>query len=379
MTRKLYDENAYMTHFSATALSCKQAENGFAVVLDQTAFFPEGGGQAADCGTLARQSVLDVQISDGVVYHYVRNPLAAGESVEGLVDWPIRLSRMRQHTGEHILSGVVHGMTGYDNVGFHMGSEGITVDFSGVLTEEQLRAAVETANRIVMEDRPARVWYPTEDELKTLSYRSKKEITEAVRLVEIQGTDLCACCAPHLSTTGQVGPIVVLQTEKIHGGSRILFCCGEEAQKYISQILAENKNISALLSAKPTQTYAAVERMSQEVSNLKFRESVALKEWYHTLAELHRGKGNTLLFPPCGDAGKIAMAVAETCGGKCAVFLTKENGFTYAIAAKDGDLRPISKELHAAFGGKGGGRSELVLGYIGASKKNIEEFWEKHI
>ncbi len=379
MTRKLYDENAYMTQFSATVLSYMPAGNGYAVVLDQTAFFPEGGGQAADCGTLAGQSVLDVQLKDGVVYHYVKNPLAVGESVEGLVDWPTRLSRMRQHTGEHILSGVVHELTGYDNVGFHMGTDGITVDFSGVLTEEQLGAAVETANRIVMENRPVRAWYPTEDELKTLSYRSKKEITEAVRLVEIQGADLCACCAPHLSTTGQVGAIVVVQTEKIHGGSRILFRCGQEAQAYIAQILTGNKNISVLLSAKPTQTCAAVERMNQEVSALKFRESVALKEWYHTLAELHSGKGDVLLFPPCGDVGKIVMAVAETCGGKCAVFLSKDNGFIYAIAEKGGDLRPISKELHAVFGGKGGGRIELVQGYISTSKKSIEEFWEKHV
>ena len=181
MTRKLYDENAYLTQFSATVLSCMPVEDGFAVVLDQTAFFPEGGGQEADCGKLAGQDVLDVQIADGIVRHYVGKPLVVGERVEGLLNWEIRLSRMRQHTGEHILSGVVHEMTGYDNVGFHMGSEGITVDFSGVLTEEQLCTAVATANRIVMENRPVKAWYPTENELKKLSYRRASEISFLLR------------------------------------------------------------------------------------------------------------------------------------------------------------------------------------------------------
>ena len=172
---------------------------------------------------------------------------------------------------------------------------------------------------------------------------------------------------------------MVLQTEKIHGGSRILFRCGKEAQEYTTQILAESKKVSAMLSAKPTEISDAVARMSQELSNLKLRESVVQKEWYRTLAELYRGKGNVLLFPTCGDTSKMALAVAETCGGTCGVFLSKEEGYSYAVAEKNGNLQTLSKTLHGVLGGKGGGRGELVQGYITASKKDIQEFWEKNI
>lgn len=369
MTRKLYDENAYTVTFTAKVLSCE----GNAVVLDATAFFPEGGGQAPDKGTLNGIPVTDVQIAGGIITHTCLSPLPVGETVEGEIDWSTRFHRMQQHSGEHIVSGIVHAMKGYDNVGFHMGADCTTVDFSGKLTDEEIGEIQKKANETVTENRPIRAWYPAEEELSRLPYRSKKALTEAVRLVEIESTDLCACCAPHVRSTAEVGPIVILGREVIHGGTRLSMLCGSRAMEHISAVLEQNKAVSATLSAKPLETAAAVTRMAEELGNTKFRLAQTEKELYAALAEAYRGKGNTLLFRQSGDAGKLACAVSETCGGFCAVFVKTETGFRYAISGKN--VRQLGQDLHAVLGGKGGGKPTLVQGSIPAEKKDIEEFF----
>lgn len=369
MTRKLYDENAYTVTFAAKVLSCE----GNTVVLDATAFFPEGGGQAPDLGTLNGIPVTDVQIKDGIITHTCLSPLPVGKTVEGEIDWRTRYDRMQQHSGEHILSGIVHALKGYDNVGFHMGADCITVDFSGKLTDGEIALVQEQANAAVTENRPIRAWYPAEEELSCLPYRSKKELTEAVRLVEIENTDLCACCAPHVRSTAEVGPIVILGREVIHGGTRLSMFCGSRAMEHISAVLEQNKAVSAALSAKPLETAAAVTRMAEELGSTKFRLAQTEKELYAALAEAYKHKGNTLLFRQSGDAGKLSCAVSETCGGFCAVFVKTEAGFRYAISGEN--VRQLSQDLHAALGGKGGGKPELVQGSIPAAKSEIEEFF----
>ena len=371
MTRKLYDENAYTVTFTAKVLSCE----GNAVVLDATAFVPEGGGQAPDKGTLNGIPVTDVQISGGIITHICTSPLPVGETVEGVIDWKTRFDRMQQHSGEHILSGIVHAMKGYDNVGFHMGADFTTVDFSGKLTDEEISEIQKKANEAVTENRPIRAWYPAEEELPHLPYRSKKELTEAVRLVEIENTDLCACCAPHVRSTAEVCPIVILSREVIHGGTRLTMLCGSRAMEHISAVLEQNKTVSAALSAKPLETAAAVRRMAEELGNTKFQLSQTVKELHTALAEAHRGKGNVVLFRQSGDAGKLACAVSETCGGFCAVFVKTEAGFRYAISGEN--VRQLGQNLHAALGGKGGGKPELVQGSIPARQEDIEAFFRE--
>ncbi len=370
MTRKLYDENAYTAVFTAKVLSCE----GSAVVLDQTAFFPEGGGQAADTGTLGGVAVTDVQEKDGVIYHTCAAPLPVGETVEGQILWAQRFSRMQQHSGEHVVSGLVHALFGYDNVGFHMGLDGITVDFSGKLTDDDLALLQEKANTVVWENRPIRAWYPAETELSALPYRSKKELTGSVRLVEIENIDLCACCAPHVAHTGEIGPIVILSRESFHGGTRLQMLCGERAFSHLASVLEQNKAVAALCSVKPHETHAAVSRLMGELGDVKQQLSQTAKELYATLAELHRGAGDVLLIREDCDAGKLAVAVGETCGGLCAVFVKTEAGFRYAVCGEN--AKEFTTALHAALGGKGGGKPNFVQGSVPAGKKEIENFWE---
>lgn len=377
MTRKLYDENAYLAQFSAKVLTCEAAQNGYAVTLDATAFFPEGGGQGCDVGRLGGAEVTDVQLNGDEIVHLCASPLPVGEVVAGEIDWQTRFARMQSHTGEHILSGTVHKLTGYQNVGFHMGEDCITVDFSGKLSDEDIRDLQTRVNAIVQEDRPVKAWYPTEEELRSLPYRSKKEIEGAVRLVEIEDADLCACCAPHVKRTGEVGPILVLGRESFHGGTRLSMLCGKAATEYILAVLEENKGISALLSAKATKTHAAVQRMAEELGAVKLQLSQAQKELYASLAKLHENAENPLLFREGGDAGKIACAIAESCKGKCAVFVRTEGGYRYAVSEEGGNLSDFAKTLHAALGGRGGGRGPLIQGSVPASQKDIEAFWRE--
>ena len=375
MTRKLYDENAYTAQFTAKVLSCEERDGAYLVALDATAFFPEGGGQAADGGTLNGIPVTDVQLVGDTVIHTLTKPLTVGETVQGEIDWATRFSRMQQHTGEHMLSGLVHSRTGYHNVGFHMGADCTTVDFSGKLSDEEIALLQREVNRLVQENLPVHTWYPTEAELQILSYRSKKEIDGALRLVKIAGVDLCACCAPHVSTTGQVGPVLILGRESIHGGTRLQMLCGSAATDYLLAALEQNKQVAAMLSAKPLETAAACKRLGEENGSLKLQLSQTAKELTAAVAEANRGKGNVLLFRESGDASKLACAVAEVCGGKCAVFLPTETGFRYAVAEQDGDLSAFVKELNAALQGRGGGRGGLVSGTVTASRREIEAYF----
>lgn len=379
MTRKLYDENAYTTRFTAKVLSCQPEGKAYSVILDATAFFPEGGGQAPDEGTLNGIPVLDVQETGGGIVHTCPAPLPVGETVEGEINWPLRLSRMQQHSGEHILSGIVNAMTGFSNVGFHMGADCTTVDFSGRLSDETISEVMEKANAVVRQNVAIRAWYPTREELSSLTWRSKKEIDGPLRLVEIPGADLCACCAPHVARTGEAGPIVILGREVIHGGTRLQLLCGKAAMDHVTAVLAENKGISALLSAKPLETCAAVKRTLDELGQLKLQLSQTAKELHTALAEAHRGKGNVLLFRENGDAGKLACAVAETCGGKCAVCIPAEGGWRCAVAEQNGDLQAFGKELFAALGGRGGGRGGLIQGSITANRAEIEAYFGRLI
>lgn len=369
MTEKLYDIDPYLTTFTATVLSCRENR----VVLDRTAFFPEGGGQAADLGTLNGIAVTDVQIENGVITHTCRTPLPVGENVEGVIDWDTRYNRMQQHSGEHILSGIVHAKKGYDNVGFHMGADCTTVDFSGKLTDEEIAEIQLAANEAVQRNLPIRAWYPTQEELSSLPYRSKKELNEAIRLVQVEGIDLCACCAPHVHSTAEAGPIAILARETLHGGTRLSMLCGARATAYLLTVLEQNKGVSALLSAKPHETLSAAQRLSEELGSLKLQLSQTTKELYTALAESHRNTGDVLLFRQSGDAGKLACAVQETCGGICAVFVQTEAGFRYAIAGEN--VRELGQTLHAALGGKGGGKPNLIQGSTPANQKELERFF----
>ncbi len=393
-TERLYYKDAYIKEFTAGVLDCREVKNGFQIVLSESAFYPEGGGQPFDIGTLrdlrtdAVVKVLEVQEKDGELLHYTDKPLTVGAEVKGEIDWERRFDLMQQHSGEHIVSGIVHADYGYDNVGFHMGSGTITIDFNGMLDEEDLQKIEEKANRAVWEDQPTHIFYPDPEELEALPYRSKKELTGKVRIVEFPGkendpyVDMCACCGTHVARAGEIGLVKLLSVEKFREGVRVEMLSGKRALDYLSMTYGQNHRISVLLSAKPGQTADAVQRTMDENFRLRGRVMELEDELFAKRAEQLTGAGDVLLFEEELDSDslrKLAVAVMESCGGRCAVFSENKDGsFKYAIGEKDGDLRSLIKEMNQALEGRGGGKPFFVQGSVKRSEDEIREFFALH-
>lgn len=380
MTEKLFYTNSHLKEFSATVLSCDKGKHGYDVVLDQTAFYPEGGGQPADHGTIAGVAVTDVHEKDGTIIHDCEVPLPVGEKVEGIIDWPRRFRFMQSHSGEHMVSGLIHEAFGYHNVGFHMGKDAVTIDFDGPISEEQLTELERKVNEAIWKDTPVEILWPHARELKKLPYRSKKELTGAVRIVKFPGVDLCACCGTHVKCTGEIGLVKFLSCVKFHEGVRIEMLAGAEALAYLSGAWEQNRQISALLSARPMETAAAAARMQQELNDNKYRLTQIEDKLFRQQAEGYAGKGDVLLFEEGlrPDAvRRLADAVLQVCGGRCAVFSQTAEGFQYAMGEKDGDLRSFTKEMNEALKGRGGGKPQFVQGSVQAARVEIEGFFKR--
>ena len=296
-TKRLYYEDVYIKEFRGTVTECRKTDKGYRILLDQSAFYPEGGGQPCDLGTLNDIRVTDVQEEEGELIHYTEEPLEAGTEVEGKIDWERRFDLMQQHSGEHMVSGLIHEAYGYNNVGFHMGSDVITIDFSGVLTWEQLEEIEEKVNRKIWENSPVRIFYPSEEELKTLPYRSKKELEGKIRLVEFPGADLCACCGTHVTHTGEIGAVKFLSVENFREGVRVsMISSGKRVMDYLKTVNDQNRQISVKLSAKQEETAQAVERLWEENYRLKGRLLNMEQELCRTEAQRWEGEGSVLLF-----------------------------------------------------------------------------------
>lgn len=378
---KLYEKDPFLTRFSAAVESCAQSKKGWDVILDQTAFYPEGGGQPYDQGTLGGVRVLEVHEREGRVVHTCDGPLDPGGRVEGEIDWDRRFDLMQNHSGEHIVSGIAHSKWGCDNVGFHMGGDLITIDLNIPLSEEQLWQLEAAANRYIWENHPISITFPSPQELETLDYRSKKALTGRVRIVSFPGADTCACCGTHVAFSGQVGLVKLLSMQKFRDGVRIELVCGGRALRYLSGIWEQNRHVSNLLSAKPFQTGAAVERLLEENAALKSRMLSLEDSQFAALAREHAGAGDVVLFldglSPDG-LRRVCDAVLHTCGGRCACFSGGgEHGYKYAVGQKDGDLRSLVREMNQALNGRGGGRADFVQGSVQASRGEIEAFFAR--
>ena len=378
MTEKLYYTDSHIHEFSARVLSCEKAKKGFAVVLDKTAFFPEGGGQPADTGFIGPAAVRDVQEQNGEIFHYTDQALTPGEEYACALDWEQRLCRMQNHSGEHIVSGITHKLYGFDNVGFHMGAECMTIDFSGELSWEQLTEIETLANQAVRDDLPVKTCFPGPEALSQMEYRSKLELTRDVRIVEIPGTDRCACCAPHVKRTGEIGLIKLLSAERHRGGVRIELVCGMDALREC-RLMQENVTaISGLLSAKRAKSAAAVERVLAEQARLKER----VAELSMALARLKAERfgyteGNICVFDKVLDEvalRELVNLLMEKCGGMAGAFSgSDETGYMYIIGSKNIDLRSHSREINAAINGKGGGTAEMIRGRASTTAENIQK------
>lgn len=408
-TIKLYDNDAYQTHFCASVLSCElrdkpldkpqghlqsqsqchsqndgKADSGkplYDIILDQTLFFPEEGGQNADSGSLNSHPVLDVQIKDGLIRHTTDVPFSPGSQVEGQIDWQPRYSNMQQHSGEHILSGLVHARFGYDNVGFHLGIKNVTLDFNGFFTPEQLEQIESLANEAIWKNIAIDAAYLPKEQLDALEYRSKIELTGPVRIVTIPGYDVCACCAPHVKRTGEIGLIKITDAIKYKGGMRISIQCGDRALEDYRMKQQQLSAVSVLLSAKLETAADAVGRLKDENFALKgqiMALQTALME--QKANAVPADAANLLLFEPRLEFGvhkKYVNLLAAKCPGICAVFAGSDReGYRYLIASSSQDVRPLHDRLKKELPAKGGGSKEMVQGSCSASREQVYSLFD---
>lgn len=375
---KLYERDPYLTRFEARVESCVPGKRGYEVILDRTAFYPEGGGQPWDTGVLGGVEVLEVHQREEQVVHLCAAPLEPGTEVEGELNWERRFDLMQNHSGEHIVSGLAHARWGCENVGFHMGSETITIDFDRVLDGGQLEELEEAANRYLWQDRPVRVEWPDAETLERMTYRSKKALSGRVRIVTFPGADVCACCGTHVSSAGQVGLIKLLGVQNFRSGVRIELVCGGRALAYVNQITAQNRQVSNLLSAKAFETGKAARRLLEENAALKARLEELEERRFRELARAHAGAGDLVLFEEGLNPGglrRLCDALLQTRAGRCCCFSGAEGeGYQYAIGQRDGDLRQLTRALNQALGGRGGGKPGFVQGSVRAGRAEIEAF-----
>lgn len=380
-TEKLFYQDAYLKETTAKVLECRKGKHGYEIVLNRTCFYPEGGGQPGDRGTLNGIPVTDTHEKDGMVLHYTDSPLEPGTEVTAVIDWARRFDLTQQHSGEHMVSGVVHRIYGYDNVGFHMGADMVTIDFSGELTEQQLREVETEVNQRIWLDDAVKCWYPSPEELKEIPYRSKKELTGKVRIAEFPGADICACCGTHVAHTGEIGLVKIVSVEKFHSGVRVEMLSGGRALRYLTAVQDQNRQVSQLLSAKVMETAKAVKNLTDEAERLRQQVYAMENAQFAAKAEQLRGQGNVLVKMDGLSADGVrraAIAIQETCGGRAAVFSgDEENGYKYAVGEPDGNLRDWVKELNGALQGRGGGKPGFVQGSVAAKWDEIVAFMSR--
>lgn len=385
MTIQLYNQDVYTKKFTAKVLSCRKASERelYEVILDRTAFFPEGGGQYGDVGWISGIRVVDTQEKNGEIIHYTEAHLQEETTVEGELDWNIRFSRMQQHTAEHILSGLVHDRFGYQNVGFHLGDDLCTMDFNGPITKEEMEEIEQEANKAVYKNIPVQILYPSEDELKGMEYRSKIEIDGQVRIVLIPGYDQCACCATHVGSTGEIGQIKVIAMMNYKGGVRVTMVSGNRALADHEKREKDMKEISFLLSAKEDELPDAVRRLKEENENQKHqlvelsRKLIALKA-----LQIPEGGDYQCLFETDLDQTgirELMNRVLERNIAVCGVFLKRADQYQYVIGSRGKDIRDLGKKLNEKFHGRGGGKPAMIQGSLSGEENEIKAFFEEII
>lgn len=402
LTQRLYYENSKMKEFTAKVVACEAYKDGYRISLDRTAFFPEGGGQFGDIGWLyacedaekacsdmekcgeaeAKKqkqcaAVTDTQEKNGVIWHMTDRPFAPGRIVVGKLDFEERFMRMQQHTGEHIISGIVHGRYGLNNVGFHLGNEITTLDFDGGLTPEQVREIEMLANRAVFADLPVQVLYPAKEELAVLSYRSKIDIEGQVRIVRIPGVDTCACCAPHVERTGEIGLIKILSCDRHRGGCRMVMAAGMRALADYAKKQESVTGVSVALSAKPECIVDTVLHQKSQMQRMREQLNMLQASYLdRMLSEIRPDQENVCIFVEDFDTIAVRNFVnsaMERCGGLCAAFVgSDEKGYHYILGSKGQDVREAAKALNERFHGKGGGKPAMVQGSLCGKESEIK-------
>lgn len=377
-TIALYDEDAFAKEFEAKVISCTEYENGYKVVLDRTLFFPEQGGQTSDIGVLGEGKVSDVQIENDEIVHYTDIVYTVGDTVAGAIDWNHRFGNMQQHTGEHLFTGLAHNNFGADNVGFHLSDNTVTLDLNVELNLEQVRMIERLANEIIAQDIPVKAYYPDEATLATTDYRSKKEIEGAVRLVEIQGVDICACCAPHVKTTGQVGMLKVTSFGKYKGGTRVYIVCGLRALEDYNRRMDILTSAYQALNCKEDEVPEKINILIEDNKQQKYRISeIKAKILMEQIEKYPSELVDVTIFTEDLDTKNMregVNALVEKHTGLCAIFSgDDENGYNFVIGSSTRDCSAIAAGLRELLGAKGGGSKQMAQGSIMATRSQIEQ------
>ena len=377
MTEKLYYQDQYLKEFDGVVLSCEKTEDGkYNILLDRTAFFPEGGGQDADSGTLNGKEIEYVFEKDDNVYHVCSEPFNEGEKVHGIIDFEKRFIIMQKHSGEHIFCGVSHSLYGVENVGFHIGSEFITVDFDKLLTPEQIKNSEKITNEIIWQNRKITSSFPTHEEAENIEFRSKKEITGQIRLVTIEGCDVCACCGTHVNYTGEIGCLKITSISKKRAGSSITMQIGKAAFQDYSAKHDELAKLSNMLALKPLEIADGVQRLKDEIASLKYElAKFKLDAFYEKIKDL---SGNLeVVFEKDitpDEVRKMCDMLADKVKYAAVLSGTDEAGYKYTIASRTEDVRQIAKDFNSALNGRGGGKPEMVQGTVQESREKIENY-----
>ena len=388
-TIKLYDTDAYATEFEANVISCEEIKIidkagvekiVYEVILDQTLFFPEEGGQTPDKGVLEEHEVVDVQIHKDIITHFVDQPLEIGRRIKGSIDWKHRFFNMQQHSGEHLFSGLAHRKYGLRNVGFHLSNQIVTMDFDKALTEKELKEMEWEINEAIVANVEIKTGYPSKEKLAELEYRSKIEIDGPVRIVEIPGYDICACCAPHVSRTGEVGVVKILSYIPYKKGTRIEMICGALALNDYMNLHTTNKVIMNMLSAKRFEIADSVERIQTELGNARAENKKLSGELAMLKMEKHIADNKVCVFIDGASYDEL-----RNCSNTlieeheyCYLFSnTDDNNYIYVVSSKENSVRELVQNLNKTFNGKGGGRDTYAQGKITATKEEILNFITK--
>ena len=370
MTEKLFYKDSFMQEFDATVISCTEDKKGWAVVLDCTAFYPEGGGQPADHGVMQwgenSVNITDVREKGKVITHYADGEIPVGAVIHGVIDWARRFDFMQQHTGEHIFSGVVNSMFGYNNVGFHLSERETVVDFDGPLSKEEIKAIMDRCNAVVWANQAVNAGFP--ENVKELEYRSKKELQGAIRIVRAGDADICACCGTHTATTAQAGPIVALNSQAYKGGTRILMACGNRAVEYLKQRNDDCYNVSHQLSVPVENIKEAVAARLDEIGQLKYALANAKRQLIAVWAEKAQTDGEICIMVKedlqSHEIQSLTAMLAEK--AKTAVVLSPQTDASpkLCITSSVYDTNKLGRHICATLGGKGGGKPGTFQGSV---------------
>ena len=380
---KLYDTDSYINEFNANVISCeKNSDNSYRIILDQTAFFPTAGGQTCDTGVIGNERVLDVIIENEIIIHITENPIDVGETVNCRIDWDARFRKMQHHSAEHIVSGIATRIFECNNVGFHLSDKEVTIDYDKEFTESDLLLLEQKANEAIWNNLEIDARYPDDDELAKIPYRAKLDLTENVRIVTILGIDICACCAPHVKRTGEIGVIKLRDMMRHRGGVRIRMICGADAFSDYQEKAKSVLKISNLLSARQEEVADSTENLLSQIADKNRKIAELSKELAILKAEsVPETNGNIVIFEDGADAETLRLLAnllkKKTPKLACVLSGNADRGYSYIIASEKVNLREISKDINSALSGRGGGREDMIQGSFGATKKEIEKFFKE--